>query len=269
MSERQTIPWGPGHPQFELTIDDLFEPDEAYAADYADWAILPYLTIDELTALSFGFDPDAADWANILCPEHPFSKKYRRRHKQATRATEIAQLDTPVSLRAYVRWAKKEGIEIESGLITAMRPGSLASGSEAEGTTHQKIRKSITKMALGMVAVHYGYDPNNPNLEIYDEIVRDLICVVSVDAKSVEKILTSANDDSHDLLSESEVAVAYRTIYGMAVTAFNYDPAAKRGRAVPEIVKAVENNANGIDAGTVRSRLREAVRLFVRAKDVP
>lgn len=251
----ESIPWGQGHPEFELTIDDLFKPEEAYRAKYVDWVTLPYLTIKELTALSFGFDPNAADWENIVSPEHPFSKSYRRRYEQAVRAVENSQLDaSALSLRAYVHWAAKVGLEIDDGLINSMGAVSAPRKVKAAPITDTKVRQSIVKMALGMVCEQYG----GVDSRCYAEICQDLNGIVSVDAASVAKILKAEMKD-YDLLSAEEWNVSLRLIYGLAVIVVAYNPDDKRADAMNDIAVAMKKHGFKMNVGTIRRRMKQAV----------
>jgi len=86
----QSSAWGPAHPHYGVALDDLF--DENPGADFTFWDRIAYWTVDEATALSFGFDPNLANWGELLSCDHPFTKLYENRRALALRAMEMGQL---------------------------------------------------------------------------------------------------------------------------------------------------------------------------------
>ncbi|MGB6078495.1 MAG: hypothetical protein WBF99_03465 [Xanthobacteraceae bacterium] len=55
-----------------------------------------------------------------------------------------------------------------------------------------------------------------------------------------------------------------KMIVGMAMRGYGYDPAARRGDSIPEIVKDLKELGLSVNENTIRSRLKEAYERYGR-----
>jgi hypothetical protein len=90
-------------------------------ADFNYWGKMPYWTIDEAIALSFGKNPELVNWSKLIeerfIPQSPFIEKFLRTLKLAQRAIIAKQISEPVWPGAFIAWAKRNGLDFPQKLV--------------------------------------------------------------------------------------------------------------------------------------------------------
>jgi hypothetical protein len=265
----ESLAWGAAHPHYGLTLEDLF--DENPGADFLFWDRIAYWTVEEATALSFGFDPNLANWGELLSCDHPFTKLYENRRALALRAVEMGQLPKLAAPLDYISWTKKVGIEFNPDLEKKVRARCEVRVAHRAVNQHPgpKVLKSLFKIALGMVMVIDGFNPKAPDRSIYQDIADDLqIVEFQVGAESVERVLTGAADGSNELSDPGDYETLTKMVVGIAIKHYNYDPLVKRSQATQKITNDLLLKNITVDADTVRLRLKEAAALLRSTTDL-
>ena len=208
------IPWGPEHPHYDLTAEEFFNADPS--ANIAFWSRAPYWTIEEATALSFGFEPRVVNRASISNYEHPFVKNYRERLDLARRAQKVGDLFDVNRPEAYLAWAETVGIEFWAEIVNAIAERGqdirdirtdylnvvnerddlavkLAAAEEKLKLDKPPIRserEAMLTIIAAMAKDGYGYTPGGPVItEIYNEITK---IGLTLDVKTVRKHISDA-----------------------------------------------------------------------------
>jgi hypothetical protein len=265
----QSSAWGPAHPHYGMALEDLF--DENPGADFLFWDRIAYWTVEEATALSFGFDPNLANWGELLSCDHPFTKLYENRRILALRAVEMGQLPKLATPMDYIRWCKSVEIEFNPDLEKMVRARGEVKVAQRAVNEHPgpKVLKSLLKMALGMVTVIYGFDPKAPYHSTYQEIADDLqIVKFLVEAESVGRVLIGATDRSNELSDLGDYETLTKMAVGIAMRHYGYDPADVRSKATQKITDDLLLKNITVDADTVRLRLKEAAALLRSTTDL-
>lgn len=265
----QSSAWGPAHPHYGVALDDLF--DENPGADFTFWDRIAYWTVDEATALSFGFDPNLANWGELLSCDHPFTKLYENRRALALRAMEMGQLPQLAAPMDYISWTKKVGIEFNPDLEKKVRARYEVKVTQRAVNEHPgpKVLKSLLKIALGMVIMIDGFNPKAPDRSIYQDIADDLQIVgFQVEAESVGRVLTGAADGSNELSDPDDYETLTKMAVGIAMRHYGYDPTEVRSKATQKITDDLLIKNITVDADTVRLRLKEAAALLRSTTDL-
>ena len=261
--------WGAAHPHYGMALEDLF--DENPGADFLFWDRIAYWTVEEATALSFGFDPNLANWGELLSCDHPFTKLYENRRALASRAVEMGQLPKLAAPMDYICWCKSVEIEFHPDLEKMVRARGEVKVAQRAVNEHPgpKVLKSLLKMALGMVMVIYGYHPKDPDHSTYEEIADDLqIVKFLVEAESVGRVLTGATDGSNELSDPGDYETLTKMAVGIAMRHYGYDPADVRSKATQKITDDLLTKDITVVADTVRLRLKEAAALLRSTTDL-
>ena len=237
-----TIEWGPDHPQWGLTVEDVTQGGDP-SADFSRWSRLPFWTIEEATALSFGFDPDIACWDDLVSEEHPFSQEYRLRRKIICRAVETGQLPNPITPTAFAAFANESGFS--KILAIARRTSPPGPKYRLGGTAGRKVRQTLLRLGKGMVMARFG------KLQSAKEVA----IKTGIGIEYVKKFLKTAHQDD-DLLEPEEYDILAEFVIRLAVEEFGYDPKAGRSRIYAEISQQLDGPYQ-VDEDTIRSRLKE------------
>jgi hypothetical protein len=270
--DMENIVWGPDHPQFDWTVEDFFEGRandffEGRVNVYADlsfWCKAAHWTVDEATALSFGFDPYLAEWGSLAAEEHPFTIDYKSRRNLALRAIAMDLLPNNdlIPPIAYVRWATNVGIPIKPELKKWVRArGKEVALGAADDIPNPKVLKSLFRLALGLTKdAYYGQGPYNPDDSLYGEIVKDLAAAGFItQTDTVKRVLDAVkNEDEVDKFTPADYMPLMKMVLGLAIKHYDYDPEAKRNKATKDIASILDRQRKFLDKETIRRRLREA-----------
>lgn len=113
-------------------------------ADFDYWARVPWWTLDEAIALSFGKDPSCVSWESIqpYCGRSQFAKEYERRRRLAVRFHAINQLSDPVFPGIFLAWAKQSQTDFPQPWSERSRPDGAKSSI---GDNYLMIKMPITR----------------------------------------------------------------------------------------------------------------------------
>jgi hypothetical protein len=186
----------PNHPHVHLAVEDFCDDDTDPYADIGYWSKLSYWTVDEATALSFGFEPRVVTADLLPHGDHPFTLEYRNRRELAIRDQDLGQLQARIPPIDYVKWAKRADVpfspKLEAAVHEKVKTKNKRGGAD---TGHPRAKNSISKMLVGLAVGGYKYDPTKRS-NIPREIADDLSKIgLAIGDDTVRKILTEAADD--------------------------------------------------------------------------
>lgn len=84
-------------------------------ADFEHWSRMPYWSLDEAIALSFGKDPEVVflgRMKGIVPYLSPFVNSYRKLHEVGGRAVSTEELTDPVKPADFIVWAERNNVPI-------------------------------------------------------------------------------------------------------------------------------------------------------------
>lgn len=208
-------------------------------ADFDYWSKMPYWSLDEAVALSFGKAPEVVNknsLKSVFSWVSPFVREYNRTHELAARAVKWRKLFDPVMPRLYVNWAHDNDISL---------PDKLVAKVEARSET--------------LIDWQARYDEvlarNNQNVD------------------KANKLLDAANARIAELEESAGVAKPLHTkeresllklVAGMAIGGYGYDPGAARSTTTGEIADDLAKAGVSLDVDTVRKWLSAASELLPR-----
>lgn len=207
-------------------MSDRTLPDipSAIRADFAQWAIYPTWSTEEIAALSFGIDPDRVsalkrnlEYQTTLRPVRQQLDNRRRlidRHRMMKRfrsglppadildyltahgisfpdelARAVDELAPRVNLQKRVEEAERRVADLEAEV------GRLRKSPPTDTRLDPRERASLVKMVIGMAVGYYGYDPVARRNSATSDIVADLERVgLPVDADTVRKYLREGRE---------------------------------------------------------------------------
>jgi hypothetical protein len=251
------IPWGPHHPDYYDTAEEFF--GEVPATDLVRWSGVQYWTHEEGVALSFGFDPRVVTADRLSNhDEHPFAAEFDRRMDLAQRAVVAGQLSDLPSPKQFIRWAER--IEISFPIDLALMVKSAAGVTKSTTSSPSGLKTLINKLsrlALGMTQEMYGFNPEIPSEEGYEDILADLQSVgIPSDLQSIKRCLKVPNDLYEDLPEVRETLG--NVVLGLAICHFEHDPKSSRSKAPSQIAEALKKHGCPVTEDTIRERLKEA-----------
>ena len=157
-----SIPLGSDHPHYDRTIEDFFDDDTDPYADISYWSKAAYWTIEEGTALSFGYEPRVVTSEWVQECETPFKRKYDDLKSLAQRARDTGELTEPITPASYIKW-------FGTGFFPELEQTVQNRGKQPRGagglnrSAEQNDKKNLLKMLLGTAVAKYSYNPEKPS----------------------------------------------------------------------------------------------------------
>src|SRR5262245_36684396 len=125
-----------------------------HQADLVHWSKMAAWTVDESVALSLGKEPTRVKWESVAPRRHccAFAKRYEKLRDIALRAVLVGQLQELAAPASYIDWALRNGIELTTGLVEAVKEHGEAvlSWDELEEgllKMHQQYTQSLEAIA--------------------------------------------------------------------------------------------------------------------------
>lgn len=185
-----------------MPAEDFFGADPQ--ADFYYWGKLSYWTIEEATALSYGFEPRIVS-LEYKDQGHPFVMEYRRRLEALRRAVVVDELPERLPPTKYIAWTAQMGFPFSPELAQIVQgPKQSQSGSGLDETPlNPKERQSYQKLCLGLVRSKYQYKPDLSRNPAHKKIMQDIAKEgINLDEDTVRKCLQAASDEFGHLLKE-------------------------------------------------------------------
>jgi hypothetical protein len=232
-------------------------------ADFDYWSKAEHWSLDEAIALVLRKAPEFVTWEKIKnCVEtSPLVKQYSRLRNLAERAKVWEKLYDPVRPPIFLKWAEDNEITVPAELSEKV--------SKLKGKlTDWKKHCTYMEAALGRLRSEY-----DQLQKMYNEHIADWRGVAEKQSNLIE------SKRKRILELESEIAAVrgappvpefaktqslierqnmLKTILGMAVRGYSYNPADKRSKTVSEIVSDLELEGIPLSDDTIRRYLKEA-----------
>ncbi|QDM19190.1 hypothetical protein [Tardiphaga sp. vice278] len=177
-----------------LLDTDLFFIDDNENANLAVWSKAPSWSVQEATALSYGFDPEFAEKNFLPLTGTFFVREFRERVMLAEMAIKAKKLKSPITPLGYVEWAATAGIHITSDVVDAVRTAKASTGpSDEDKPLNTQMRNKMLKIMYGMAVSKYRYKRGYGSavMSIHDDLLR---LGLRVDADTIRARLGEALD---------------------------------------------------------------------------
>ncbi|MBR0940207.1 hypothetical protein [Bradyrhizobium liaoningense] len=219
------------------------------AADFDHWSKAEHWSLEEAVALAMGKAPELVSWVKIQSYGQisPFVQKYGRLRDLAQRAVPWKKLYDPVLPTIFLKWAKDNEISV---------PAELS--------------EKVFKLKGGAADWKKNYDELHA---MYDQHVADWKGVAEKQSELIESKQKRIAELESELAATTgappvpepaktqsliERQNMLKTIFGMAVRGYSYNPADKRSKTVSEIVSDLELEGIPLSDDTIRRYLKEA-----------
>jgi hypothetical protein len=213
----------------DASNDSFFQPD-GLRASFGYWARMGKWTEEEAVSLLLGLNPAYTKSEAQLSYRHarPHAAKYLSLRKLAHRATDQKHIAYPYTPARWLKWAKECGLPMPPVLEDNIVKWDGASGSSVSAD-----RARIVQLEAQLAEVTARANAPTP--------------------KSKGEPPTIGTRERETML---------KLIIAMAIKGYSYDPKAKRGDRINEIVSDLENCGVPLSDDTVRRYLREAIDLL-------
>lgn len=264
--------------RFALRETAMFFHQPQAIADFDYWARLPWWTIDEAIALSFGKDPDLVNLETIqpYCGRSQFAKEFERRRRLAVRFQAINQLSDPVFPGIFLAWTKQSQTDVPIALERAVeaRWGQVFDWRQLSYDQDVYYKKEIENWkelceTLREQRDQFAVKAENLEFEVEarDQCIAQLHAYCEIlEAASAENG-SALSDAADELLHTKECESLQKIVIGLAIGGYGYDPAAKRNSTVKEMVDDMESAGINISDDTVRKFLRKSMQYLPRDRE--
>jgi hypothetical protein len=263
---------------FALRENALFFHQPQAKADFDHWARVPWWTLDEAVALSFGREPGFVNWESIqpYCGGSQFAKEYERRRRIVVRFQAINQLSDPVFPGIFLEWAKQSQTDFPIALEQAVetRWGQVIDWRKLFYDQDAYNKKEIENWkalceALQEQRDQFAAKAGNLEFEVEerDQCIAQLHAYCeNLEAASIEN--ESAVIDAEDKpLHTKEYESLQKMVIGLAIGGYGYDSSAKRNSTVKEMVDDMESAGINISDDTVRKFLRKGMQYLPQDRE--
>ena len=252
--------------RFTLRETALFFHQPQAKADFDYWARLPWWTLDEAIALSFGRDPDLVNSETIqpYRGRSQFAEEFERRRRLAVRFQAINQLSDPVFPGIFLSWAKQSQMDFPIALEVAVeaRWSQIFDWRQFSCDQDAYYKKEIEDWRALCELLHEQrnqFAVKVENLEFEVEARNQSIAQLhsyceNLGAASVEN--ESALIDADKPLHTKERESLQKIAIGLAIKGYGYDPAAGRSSAIKDMVDDMASIGIVISDDTLRKFLR-------------
>ena len=153
-------------------------------ADYREWVTMPYWTIDEAVALSYGKNPakvTAERLASLIGVSHSFPGEYANRVERVKRALHARDLSKPIRPTNFVNWANGAGIECPKPL------SRLASANSGPSTQEEPVLPEYENLNWEEITISFLKD-RLIEIEIRGKKTRNSADVLGLLSKTTGKL---------------------------------------------------------------------------------
>ncbi len=213
-------------------------------ADYAYWAKVPYWTLDEALALSFGRDPLIVNLRTLqpYAMMSNFATEYYTRDFIFQRAKNVSQLGATNFPGNFLAWAKRNSISFPEELEKAV----LAHGVTIADwqALYEELRKRFDNQSLQLQEA-------DREKEQFRQKIQSL-----ADESAQSSARSNTNKNSYELRTR-EKETLLKLIIGMAAAIYGYEPG-KRFSKAGELKNDLEAKGIFLDSDTIRKWLEKA-----------
>jgi hypothetical protein len=237
--------------------------NQPYAtADFDHWCKAEHWSLDEAIALVMGKAPEIVSWDKIKAfSSSPFVKRYARLRDLSERAKVWQKLFDPVLPVIFIKWAEDNEIPVPTELLdkVAKLKGKLIDWKEQ----YQGLQAAFDQLNSDYDKFRGMYDEHVGD---WKSLVQQKLNAIAAGQERIAKLEAEVaalkepppTSDQTKPQSPIERQNMLKTIYGMAVIGYGYDPADKRSRIIPEIVGDLALAGLALSDDTIRRYLREA-----------
>jgi len=218
-------------------------------ADCAYWGKLPYWTIEEAIALTYGKNPKIVNWTAIqqVSRSSPFVAAYGRLRELARRAVAMKQLSEATLPGVFLAWAKRMDVgypaELEREVVA--RGGRIGDWKTAYDELLAQAGKMLTER-----------DQRIDALTAERESVKgELLELQRAADEASSKAKTPKTKEFESIL---------KLVAGLAYAAYRYNPSASRSDVANQIAGDLATIGLSLDEDTIRKWLRKAGDLMPR-----
>ncbi|MCD8498105.1 MAG: hypothetical protein LRZ85_08545 [Alphaproteobacteria bacterium] len=205
-------------------------------ADCDHWSRMPYWSLDEAIALSFGKDPEVVflgRMKGIMSYLSPFVNSYRKLHEVAGRAVSVGELTDPVKPADFIAWAERNNVPIPARMKEIL-------ASRAPVTSAPDWRK------------------------LYEELSEKSKTSIEDLQAQVDALAAALEESQADKLESRERTTIHKILLGAIIKGYGYDPNAKKSPAIPDLVHDIELLGLSVDQDTVRRWIKNALPFLPR-----
>ncbi|KQU01603.1 hypothetical protein ASG68_07625 [Rhizobium sp. Leaf453] len=250
----------------------FFNRPEAMA-DFTYWAKMPYWTLEEATALSFGRDPRIVNAGRFVRqnPQPHFVALYGERHSLFVRAKTMGQLWDSTIPSLVLAWAARIKIAFPSDLVDEVKALGIQicdwktlydAQSETSAALRLKLEEARQSYATDMqerldftselLASHKQQEAD------YREIIGQYKEANDELSAKVAKFQTESNGRPDKVFGSRERESLLKLAIGMAMGGYGYNPKSAKNAATSEIETDLATRGISLDADTIRKYLNEA-----------
>ncbi len=219
------------------------------AADFDHWSKAEHWSLEEAIALAMGKAPELISWVKIQSHGQvsPFVQKYGRLRDLAQRAVRWKKLYDPVLPTIFLKWAKDNEISVPAEL--SEKVFKLKGGAADWKKNYDELHAMYDQHVAGWKGV----------AEKQSELIKSKQKRIA-ELESELAATTGAPPVPEPAKTQSliERQNMLKTIFGMAVRGYSYNPADKRSKTVSEIVTDLELEGIPLSDDTIRRYLKEA-----------
>lgn len=211
-----------------------FFHDKKAEADFEHWGRMPFWSLDEAVALSFGKDPEVVflgRMKGIMPYLSPFVNSYRKLHEVVGRAVSAGELTDPVKPADFIAWAERSNVPL---------PASL--------------KEIIASRAPA---------PSEPDWKkLYEELSEKSKTSIEDLQAQADALTASLEEFQADKLEARERTTIHKILLGTLITGYGYDPNAKKSQAISDLARDIELLGLSVDQDTLRRWIKNALPLL-------
>jgi len=225
-------------------------------ADFEYWAKMPFWTLEEAIALSFGKNPkivtqkrmSSQNYRELGYGKSCFVNEYRRRWELISRAEIYKDLYDSEEPSSFILWAKKNDINIPQKLVeqVELRDENLVDWK-------QRYDDLLDKNTEYVKSAETRLDEQKKEIEK----LRALLVLRDEQEKNENKPVYSKERDTF-----------LKIIIAMAVEGYSYNPKAGKSPTPQEICDDLVKLGIPLDPDTVRAKLKESAGLLPQETEI-
>ncbi len=219
--------------------------DCAVAADLEYWSKMPYWSLNEALALSFGWEPNR----QAELTSAPLA--YVRHQELILRAHKTAALTDPINPADFVQWVLAQDLPFPSALAEAI---SLRHRNQPNWKAEAEQWKE--KERLASEAFDYHKAQSAKKSQLIAKLEEEIQALKAAASSTLEPKSLSRQKSFNTLL---------KLVGGMAMALYNYNPHERRSDTIRQIQNDLDLKGINLDADTIRKWVKEGAALVQAA----
>lgn len=208
-------------------------------ADYEYWSKMPFWSLSEALALSFGWEPNRLT-------DIPSPLAYLRHQELILRAHKTAALSDPIHPADFIQWVLAQDLPFPSALAEAV---SLRHGSQPNWKAEAALWKE--KERLASEAFDYHKAQSAKKSQLIAKLDEEIQTLKAAAGSSTPELKASSRQKSFNTL--------LKLVGGMAMAVYNYNPHERRSDTIRQIQSDLDLKGINLDADTIRKWVKEGV----------